>query len=62
MQDSARLLTKHEAAARLRMKWRALDYLRAEGRIPFVKFGGKVLFLPSDLDRFVSKHRIAKMP
>jgi excisionase family DNA binding protein len=62
MQESANLLTKQEAAARIRMKWRALDYLRAQGRIPFVKFGGKVLFLQSDLDRFVSKHRIVKTP
>jgi excisionase family DNA binding protein len=53
------LLQKKEAAQKLGIKWRKLDYLREAGQIPWVRIGTKVLFLESDLDRFIEQQRIS---
>ena len=54
---AAKLLRKHEAATYLGIKWRKLDYMREHRQIPFVKIGKLVLFLQSDLDKFIQEHR-----
>jgi len=56
---AAKLIRKHEAASYLGIKWRKLDYMREHGQIPFVKIGRLVLFLVSDLDDYIRKHRFA---
>jgi excisionase family DNA binding protein len=59
MQATAKkLYNKNAAAERLGIKWRRLDYFREQGELAYVKIGGKVLFLESDLDEFINKHRI----
>ena len=58
MQTHAKLLRKYEAAERLGIRWRKLDYLREHGQLPYVKIGARVLFLASDLDKFIQAHRI----
>jgi excisionase family DNA binding protein len=53
------LRDKKEAAAKLGIKSRKLDYLREAGQIPYVRIGSKVLFLDADLDRFIQQQRIS---
>jgi len=53
------LLDKKEAAQKLGIKSRKLDYLREAGQIPSVRIGTKVLFLDADLDRFIQQQRIS---
>jgi excisionase family DNA binding protein len=53
------LLPKKEAAQKLGIKSRKLDYLREAGQIPWVRIGGKVLFLDADLDAFIQQQRIS---
>lgn len=50
---------KKEAAQKLGIKCRKLDYLRKAGQIPSVRIGTKVLFLDADLDRFIQQQRIS---
>jgi excisionase family DNA binding protein len=56
---AVKLLRKHEAAAYLGIKWRKLDYMREHRQIPFVKIGKLVLFLQTDLDGYIQKHRFS---
>lgn len=53
------LRDKKEAAARLGIKPRKLDYLREAGQIPWVRIGSKILFLDADLDKFIQQQRIS---
>lgn len=53
------LRDKKEAAKKLGIKSRKLDYLREAGQIPWVRIGSKVLFLDADLDRFIQQQRIS---
>jgi excisionase family DNA binding protein len=53
------LLPKKEAAAKLGIKSRKLDYLREAGQIPYVRMGTRVLFLDADLDKFIQQQRIS---
>jgi len=53
------LHNKKEAAQKLGIKCRKLDYLREAGQIPWVRIGSKVLFLDADLDRFIAQQRIS---
>ena len=53
------LKDKREAARKLGIKTRKLDYLRQAGQIPWVRIGTKVLFLDEDLDRFIQQQRIS---
>jgi excisionase family DNA binding protein len=53
------LLPKKEAAEKLGIKVRKLDYLREAGQIPWVRIGTKILFLDADLDKFMQQQRIS---
>jgi excisionase family DNA binding protein len=53
------LLPKKEAAEKLGIKSRKLDYLREAGQIPWVRIGSKILFLDADLDKFIAQQRIS---
>jgi predicted DNA-binding transcriptional regulator AlpA len=52
------LLDKRQAAAKLRVSERALNYRMADGSLPYCKFGKSVRFLISDLEAFIQAHRI----
>lgn len=49
------LLTKKEAAARLRVSQRTLDRLRSTGAIVAIKVRGVVRFDPAVLERFIAR-------
>lgn len=49
------LLTRQEAAKRLRISTRTLDDLEAGGRLQAVRIGRRVLYHPSTLDAFVRR-------
>ena len=57
MQES-KLLSREDAAAYLGISVRTLDRLRAEGKMSFVRLGGRVSYLPSDLDAYVERNRV----
>jgi excisionase family DNA binding protein len=50
------LLTKKEAADRLRVSVRSLDRLRSMGQLKTVKVRGSVRITDSELERFIIKH------
>jgi excisionase family DNA binding protein len=50
------LLTKQEAADRLRISVRSLDRLRSVGAIKTVQVRGSVRIAETEIDRFVTKH------
>jgi len=56
--SSENLLSKTQAAQRLGVSVRNLDYRVKDGSIPFVKIGRLLRFIPRDLDRFIQAHRI----
>lgn len=47
------LLTREEAAERLRISMRTLDDLEASGRLRAVRIGRRVLYNPAALDAFI---------
>jgi excisionase family DNA binding protein len=49
------LLTRDEAADRLRISTRTLDTLEAEGKLQAVRVRGRVLYHPDALDAFIRK-------
>lgn len=49
----SRFITKTEAAAYCRVSGRFLDYQRADGNLPFIQLGTRVLFDVRELDRFM---------
>lgn len=51
------LLTVAMAGAYTGLGERYIRRLRAERRIPCVRIGGRLLFDPDDLDRFIESHR-----
>lgn len=51
------LLTARMAGTYTGLGERYIRRLRAERRIPCVRIGGRVLFDPDDLDRFIEHHR-----
>lgn len=53
------LLTKKEAADLLRISTRTIDYWRDAFALPCVERSGYVRFLMSDLESFVTAHRVA---
>jgi DNA binding domain, excisionase family len=57
-QTGVTLLTVPEAAQKLRISIRSVNYRMKAGQIPFVKIGKSVRFLPADLERFIDQHRI----
>ncbi len=50
------LLTKREAADRLRVSVRSLDRLRSVGAIKTVKVRGLVRITGAEIDRFITKN------
>jgi hypothetical protein len=56
------LYGRHEAAARIPMGVRSLDYAKARRKIGFVKIGGKVLFRETDIAAFIARHAIPARP
>ena len=52
-QDSDTLLTREEAAERLRISVRTLDDLEASGRLQAIRIGRRVLYHPETLDAFI---------
>jgi hypothetical protein len=53
--DDCRLLTKREAADRLHISERKLDYLRKRGGLQVVKLGGSVRFRVGDIQTLIRK-------
>jgi excisionase family DNA binding protein len=58
--DEVDLLNRTQAAQRLNMSLRNLALLVAEGKLPYIKIGKLLRFIPRDLDDFIQSHRIAK--
>jgi DNA binding domain, excisionase family len=52
------LLKKLGACRKLSISLRTLNYRIANGEIPYVKLGGAVRFLESDIDTYIASHRI----
>jgi len=52
------LLSREQAANRLGISTRNLDYLREAGRLPFIQIGRRVVFSPLDLERFIEARRV----
>lgn len=50
------LLTKTEAADRLRISVRSLDRLRSVGAIKTVRIRGSVRVADAEIERFINKH------
>ena len=56
--SSENLLSKTQAAQRLGVSVRNLDYRVKDGSIPFVKIGRLLRFIPSNIEKFIEAHRI----
>lgn len=52
------LVPKAEAARRLGVSKDTVDHFRAAGSLPFVRIGGRVMFLAEDIDAFIAAHRV----
>jgi excisionase family DNA binding protein len=52
------LLDRRQAAGRLKFSTRKLYNETKEGRIPHVRLGRLIRFIPADLDAYVESHRI----
>jgi excisionase family DNA binding protein len=55
---SSNLLNKKTAAEVLNVSLRTLDNHIKAGRLPFVKLGKLVRFIPSDIEKFIEAHKI----
>jgi len=55
---SGGLIKKPGVCRKLSISLRTLNYRIANNEIPYVKFGGAVRFLESDLDNYIASHRI----
>jgi len=51
--ETDRLLTRDEAAERLRISTRTLDDLEASGRLQAIRIGRRVLYHPDTLDAYI---------
>jgi len=56
--SSENLLSKVQAAQRLGICARSLDYRIADGSLPYVRIGRLYRFIPADLDAFIAARRI----
>jgi excisionase family DNA binding protein len=54
------LLDRKQAARRLKFSTRKLYNETKDGRIPHVRLGRLVRFIPGDLDAYIEAHRIGK--
>jgi excisionase family DNA binding protein len=52
------LLDKKATAERLSISLRTLDNHIKAGRLPFVKLGKLVRFIPGDIEKFIEGHRV----
>ncbi len=52
------VLSREQAAMRMGISTRNLDYMRQSGKLPFLQIGRRIGFLPYDLDRFIEAHRV----
>jgi hypothetical protein len=53
--DGDSFYTDGELAEKLRISQRSLQDYRNEGRIPYIKLGGKVLYRSSDIDKLLDE-------
>jgi excisionase family DNA binding protein len=53
-----RLMSRHEAAASLRISLRTLDRLVAAGALPVVRLGRRVVIREDDLENLVERRRV----
>ncbi len=53
MLNGERYLTDKEVSARLKVSRRSLQDYRNEGRIPYIKLGGKSLYKESDIQKLL---------
>lgn len=53
--NGERYLTDKEVASRLRLSRRLLQDYRNEGKIPYCKLGGKILYRESDIQRMLEE-------
>jgi excisionase family DNA binding protein len=56
--NDADLLSREQAAKRLNISTRNLDYLREAGRLPFIRIGRRVVFSPMDLEQFTEAQKV----
>jgi len=56
--DVASLWSTAETARRLNVCKRTVIYWRDQGRLPHVRLGKSVRFIPSDVEEFIKAHRI----
>jgi excisionase family DNA binding protein len=56
--DGIELLDREQTAKRLKFSTRKLYNETKEGRIPHVRFGRLMFFIPADIDAYVEAHRI----
>lgn len=48
-------LTDRELSEKLKISRRTLQEYRSEGRIPYIQFGGKVLYRESDIEKMLQE-------
>lgn len=56
--DSNRYMTKKVAAAYITVSERGLDYMRQRGEVPFIRFGGRIMFDRLKLDKIMQAHEV----
>jgi excisionase family DNA binding protein len=57
--NETNLLSREQAAKRLGISTRNLDYLREDRKVPFVQIGRRVFFAPIDLEHFIESRKVA---
>ncbi|MCD8030383.1 MAG: helix-turn-helix domain-containing protein [Bacteroides sp.] len=59
--NGERYLTDREVSEKLKISRRSLQDYRNEGRIPYIKLGGKILYKESDIEKMLeNKYREAE--
>jgi excisionase family DNA binding protein len=56
--ERSQIKTKREAAAALRCSPRKVNNLMKTGALPFVRIGGSIRFLDSDIQRLIEAGRV----
>ena len=54
--EGEQYLTDKEVSKLLKISRRSLQDYRTEGKIPFYRVGGKILYSASDIERFLKEH------
>lgn len=54
--NGERFLTDVQVSEKLKVSRRTLQQYRSEGRVPFIKFGGKSLYRESDIQKILEKN------